>query len=138
MVDNCNIRILFKSPANNIVGFEHSAISPEEKQLLNKAKLIFSRPEILFNFHDTHCRPAPNSIKLNGFTDKHDHQNLSTHTEISAQYHFVCNPEIKLSYISINFFSHFKNIHKINAQWVSATEQGGAALTSDNNQLIIK
>lgn len=137
-IDTQNIDIHFQSPANNIVGFEHSAISKKEKQRVKKATEILSNPALLFLFGGTDCTATSSSIDMGGLLDSHNkHTQQDAHNEITAHYRFQCQSISQLNHIEIQLFNQFTIISEINAQWISEIHQGMSTLTPDNTQLVI-
>ena len=114
------IELNFESPANNILGFEHSAQSSKEKQQVLAAKEILSTTASLFTFNGTTCNPSPSVININSLLQKHEKK----HHKISAQYHFICDSVNDLESIQIQLFNYFKNIAEIKVQWISQYKQG--------------
>lgn len=125
------IELNFESPANNILGFEHSAQSPKEKQKVLAAKEILSTAASLFTFKGTTCSPSPSVININSLLQKREKK----HHEISAQYRFTCDSVNELESIQIQLFNYFENIAEIKIQWISQYKQGMEILTP-NKQLL--
>ena len=125
------IELNFESPANNILGFEHSAQSPKEKQQVLAAKEILSTAASLFIFKGTTCSPSPSVININSLLQKHEKK----HHEISALYRFTCDSINDLESIQIQLFCYFENIAEIKVQWISQYKQGMEILTP-NKQLL--
>lgn len=132
------IEIHFESPANNLVGFEHSAISAKEIQRVKQASKVLSNPASIFLFDGTRCEATFSSIDISDLLNPHDkHGHQDTHNEVSAHYHFQCPSISELNHIEIQLFDQFPAISEIHLQWISETHQGMSTLTPDNTQLVI-
>ena len=132
------IEIHFESPANNLVGFEYSAISTKEIQRVKQASKMLSNPASIFLFDGTRCEVTFSSIDMSDLLNSHDkHGQQDTHTEVSAHYRFQCPSISELNHIEIQLFSLFPTISEIQLQWVSETHQGMSTLTPDKTQLVI-
>lgn len=127
------IKLHFESPANNIVGFEHSAHSNKEKQQVLSAKKTLSSADSLFIFKGTRCSATSSTVNMSALL--HEHKN--NHNEVSAQYQFTCDSVEKLKTINIQLFKYFKNIEEINVQWISPNNQGLEILTPTKSLLNI-
>lgn len=132
------IALNLESPANNIVGFEHSAVTEEDQKKLLSAKNILSRPQSLFEFHGASCSTLSSNIDMNDLQHPSaEHSHHATHKEITALYEFQCNHTHDLESISVHLFKHFPNMTEINIQWVSDTKQGASRLKANNIRLLI-
>lgn len=68
---------------------------------------------------------------------KHD-KKQETHSEITANYQFECSkPKDSIS-VSLGLFDHFRGFEKINAMWVTNTEQGAKTLDAENKSLVLR
>ncbi|TQV70582.1 DUF2796 domain-containing protein [Exilibacterium tricleocarpae] len=144
-VEYKNLEIQFESPATNLVGFEHDASSPDEKQAVKQAEAILESSDLLFSFFGTSCEPEETTVDMAGVTgDQHGHHDHSrghnesthsesTHSEIRAHYRFVCKDAESLKSVSTALFHRFPGIEAINAIWVSASQQGTEWLRPDRN-----
>jgi len=133
-IGNNLVEIQFDSPANNIVGFEHTAKTEKDIQAVNQAKIRLSQTEALFRFIGTSCSPLSTQVNIQGLLDKHKHKE-SSHTEISAFYRFKCDSTEDLTFIQFGLINQFPNISEIQTQWISESNQGMAVLTKKNLQL---
>lgn len=128
------IELHFESPADSIVGFEHTAETSNEIQAVEQAKSHLSKAASLFTFSGTSCKSLSTVVDVHSLLSTHDHQRESSHKEVKAEYHFQCELPA-LTEIKFGFFDQFPNITEIQVQWISETKQGMAVLTQKNNQL---
>ena len=86
VIENGRLEIEVKSPAMNLVGFEHKASSQKHIAAVNKAELLLSNPKNIFSFSDGQCKLINKSIDLSHIKKTHHHiQNKHT-TSINEQY----------------------------------------------------
>jgi hypothetical protein len=136
-ISDTDIKIKFESPASNIVGFEHAAVTIKEKAQLEYAKATLSDSKYLFTFNGASCQPESSVINVLGLSNSIDEgQPSKSHNEISVQYQFTCTSTEDLKNIEIDLFKKFPNISKVKVQWVSNMEQGMSILKPSNNKLI--
>ena len=138
MIRDTGIEIQLKSPASNIVGFEHAAETFKEKALVKQAKATLSSSKSLFIFNGTSCTPISSLINVLGLLHNVDESPPSkNHKEVSGQYQFKCQSTVDLKNIEVHLFKEFPNISQIKVQWISKNEQGMSILKPSQNQLVI-
>jgi hypothetical protein len=138
------LEIVFESPADNIVGFEQKASTPEQERTVKKARDVLSAPHKLFLFAGATCVLTHHHVNVSSILDDegghHDHKShKESHSEIKAEYHFDCKEGDKLKSISVGLLDAFSGIEKLNVMWVTDGKQGSARLnksakTIDLNQ----
>lgn len=65
----------------------------------------------------------------------HDEHKESTHSEVTAEYHFACDSTEDLEHIEVNLINEFERIKVINVQWVSDAHQGSAKIDEDHDHI---
>ena len=153
-----SLEIEFKSPAANLVGFEHQAESAKEKQAVKAAEVILGSPATLFSFAGNGCQLKDVEVDISGLLeedhDDHGHHHerhhsshddhkghsdkSDSHSEIKAHYHFSCNQEKQLESVSTALFSQFPGIENINAMWVTDTVQGSKILAPNSAEFSLR
>ena len=147
-LENDVLEIQFESPAANLIGFEHNARSPEEKQAVKQTETILKSPKRLFSFVGTNCKPTETTVDVTGVMgskhDHHEHHNHSkghddsSHSEITANYRLSCKGAEKLNSIAIALFNQFPGIEKIKVSWVAKNRQGSELLFPDRNKISLR
>ena len=144
-LENDTLEIQFESPAANIVGFEHTAHSTEEKQAVSTAEAALKSPQLLFSFSGADCSPKETTVDVSNVTeDKHKHHHHkedhseSNHSEIKANYRFSCQDAQNINSVSIDFFNQFPSIEKINVMWITGNGQGSALLTENEHSVSLR
>jgi hypothetical protein len=146
VIEGGSLEINLESPAANIIGFEHRAISSEQLQAIVLAKQVLESPAELFTFSGSDCSPALAQANFSDLisddqNDGHHHEhrgNKRSHSEVTASYKFACVPQEKLEAIRVNLISHFSGIEKIRAMWLTDTKQGAIELTPEFNLIVIR
>ncbi len=156
--DQGQLAIEIRSPAADILGFEHAPHTPEQHALLNNAYTLLQTPHTLITLNPT-CtllnshidmpyQAEPDQAHSHDLAHKHEnvstshqekpkeHQHLhkQTHTDITANYTWQCKnaaPPI----ITLNYFTQYPAFNHITAQWVVNNKQGSATLTPNNPTL---
>ena len=161
-VEGSVLEIGIESPSANIVGFEHKANTTEQRQAVDKAKQVLENPSQLFVFSGTSCQLKELAVDMKGVMhteekagdhhhnhekdghhdhhkdhDKHEEKG-ETHSEITANYHFSCDNTADLTSVSVELFALFPSIEKINAKWITASQQGAQTLTAEKYTVQLK
>jgi hypothetical protein len=147
------LQLVFKSPAMNIVGFEHQANSPEQQAKIEWAKQSLSDAAKLFVISknakcvleyvdikssllkaDDHSDDHSDEHKSH-HEDEHDDE-ISSHSEFEAEYHFECASINQLKEINVTLFKTFKSLEEVETHIIS--KSGQALRELDRNNASIK
>ena len=190
-LDQGRLEMHFESPAANIVGFEHKALTREQIHILDGAKVILDSPGDIFIFSGGNCDLKMSEVDISalldaphkqhkahedkghvshtGHHDKHDkhdkrvdhehkrpeahqdhHENLSdssndhnerhetAHTEITAEYKFLCKHGEALSAIQVELMKLFPGIEKLKVYWLTESKQGTVVLSKNFDMIDIR
>ena len=157
-IEGNTVEMELLSPGANIVGFEHTARSAEDKALVARATAVLQNGEDLFAFssgagcrmemaevesalidendgdfdeHDTH----ENDEHSDEHTDEHiderhdEHSEVEEHAEFHARYQFRCGQPERLEYIDVKLFEHFPGTNVLEVQTISPNGQSAHELT---------
>ena len=141
------VEIILESPAANLVGFEHTARTDEEKQKLLAATQTLQAADQLFTLPDAaQCKLDNASINttIDGSHDA-DHAEANTHhdadhaehaadshSDIDVTWTYQCANAEAINSLGVKLFSAFPNgFTKLNAEWVTDTGASAAQLTAD-------
>lgn len=142
------LQLVFKSPAMNIVGFEHQANSHEQEEKVHLAEQTLSDASRLFlinpnaqctlkDLHVSSSLLAKNDEHGSHSEEEHDkHEEKSSHSEFEAEYDFDCKNLSALKEIRVALFDVFTSIEEIEAQII--TDSGQKLLELDHNNTSIK
>ncbi len=129
--EGTNWHISLVVPAGDILGFEHSPETEEQRQAINKLAGKLETNEKVFALNDECSLDKVNhNLKTQG---EHHHDGEHGHHDVEVEYNFTCNSaSIELS---ITLFDWITSIEKIQAQWVVQGGQGQKTLTPNQPTL---
>jgi hypothetical protein len=136
------VEIELTSPAIDLVGFEHTARTEQERERVKAAASRLAQPETLFSLSEAGCQHLETTIDLADIIhdDKliegqaHSHHDHS-HTDIVANYKYHCQDPTLLSSMTVALFAVFPGIEKIDVVWIKATQQGAATLSANHRTI---
>jgi hypothetical protein len=151
VLDGSNLVIELKSPAVNIVGFEHAPEDEQQSHEVHEAIELLKEGEKLFvlttaaqcTLLETH---VDNDMKQ-GHHEEHeahdhedahsgeDHGDDSTHSEFEATYHFECVKPDSLKSIDVLLFSEFSGFEELEVQLLTPKRQTADELTPKKFQI---
>jgi hypothetical protein len=71
--------------------------------------------------------------------DKQQHaQQNSKHSEVVANYQYHCENIAQLTQLTVQVFEQFSSIEKINAMWITESNQASATLNANNNRIYLR
>lgn len=133
------LQLVFKSPAMNIVGFEHQANSPEQFSKLEWAKQSLSEAARLFLINQSaecvfeHVDIKSTLLEADDHSDEHDNhmqadhtaagENEGSHSEFEAEYHFKCANISKLKEIRVTLFDVFPSLEEVESHIITHSGQ---------------
>ena len=131
-----DLEINFDSAAMNLLGFEHRASSPTEKQQVIALRQQLSEVAQRLRLQGGQCqlREQWTSIdeRLEPETDKHAEHDEARHRDISARYRFHCTQPSTLRGLRTDLLSQYPALVSLSVQWLIEGRQG--ALTLDNSR----
>ena len=132
--DGSNLEIELSSPGMDIVGFEHAAATPGDKETVSNA-LSALRAKT-----GTISLPAAAECSLREAhatfgEDEHGHHAATDHREISAHWHFSCTQPDQLTHVDVDLFDLFPNIGTVEVRAITSRGQVGAKLTAKQRRL---
>lgn len=141
-LDGSTLEIELRSPAMNLVGFEHAPSSEADKRRIAVARQQLEQPNALFGLPAAAgCTLAETELESPLFVGAghdhdgergHDGNHESQHSEIHAHYHFDCAAPQALQALDLQgLFEAFPSTQKIQAQLIGPNGQQGAQLSAD-------
>ena len=160
VIEGNKLEIQLRSPAINIVGFEHKASTEQQIKKVKQSEIKLHEHKALFSFSSGGCRltqaqiDLANLIKKNTIEkDVHDHQKsdldhnhekekekekeYDNHSEVVAHYYYDCEDMDDLSSLSLGFFDVFPAMQQINGIWITTSGQGAITLTIQNKTIML-
>jgi len=140
VIENKTIEIELESPAVDLVGFEHYALTKENIVAVDKTELILGQYKRLFSFTGGNCKLVSyfSNVLAIKQSKVDSHQHDKNHSEITAKYSFYCDETKDLSSIAVTVFDVFSGVKQINAMWITEIEQNATTLNAKNNIIYLK
>jgi hypothetical protein len=154
VIEGNKLEMQLRSPAMNIVGFEHKARTEQQILKVKQSELKLHDHSALFSFSSGGCRLTQAKIDLSDLIehkttekDAHDHHKSELdhnhekedehgdHNEVVAHYYYDCEDMDDLSSLSLGFFAVFTAMQQINSIWITTSEEGAAALNRSNKTI---
>jgi len=145
-----DVEISLRSPAMNIVGFEHAPRTEEQRRRFHEAREVLRDGGRLFAFPGASCRLDESQVRrdFGEREDEHDHEEHEdegghddsehghteggdepAHSEIHARYGFRCEGRVET--IEVALFDAFPDTGEIHVQYLTDDSQGAQTLTPD-------
>jgi hypothetical protein len=135
------LEINLKSPAANIVGFEHKATAEKHIKAAKKAKASLEASG-LFLFSGSDCSLKKADVDMSSVFEQgpqhSDHDDYEGHSEISAHYSYECSTGEKLETLSVDLISLFPAIETLKVMWLTDSQQGAMELTPKSKLIRIR
>lgn len=155
-VEGDEVHMELRSPAANMVGFEHPPASAADHEAVRRAMHRLENGEALFRLTaPAGCRLEDTRVDtpLSATGDHHDeaegtragaahdhhghdhdgHHETSgddAHTDITAIYRFHCESPARLAGLEVTLFEAFPATQRLRVQYITAQGQGAADLTA--------
>ena len=149
-LDGHQLFLEMRSPAMNIVGFEHAAQSDADKASVEAARKTLEHFTALYVVDQgAHCRLKSVGVDSALLDDhdkhddhgheEHDHDKHGgdEHSEFHVRYVAVCQHPEALRKIAVNLFARFPSIEEIDVQIISDSGQTALELDRDNPVIVL-
>lgn len=133
------LEIELRSPAMNLVGFEHAPSSEADKAKIASVRKQLEQPAPLFGLPPAAgCTLAESELdsplfegEIHEHEHEHEHDHEGQHSEIHAHYRFECATPQALTELDLQgLFNAFPGTEKIQAQLIGPNGQRGAQLSA--------
>ena len=155
-LDKKLLYIHFKSPAVNLVGFEHPPHDEQQQNAIADALKVLKQSDVALMLpvkagckiqstksdwqgeedHDEHGHEEGHDEEGH---DEHDHEKADGeeggHSEFIAEYQFHCKDANALSHIDVLLFKQFPGIEEIDVQAILPGRQQAGELDADNHRI---
>ena len=161
------LAVEYLTPAANIVGFEHTASTEEQKHTVHEAIELLETGNVLIMPSDAACSLAHAKVEHetegddheehieeeHGEHEKHEEdeehakeehdkheehaEEEGTHSEFHVEYEYRCENMGALTHIDVELFKHFPGNEKITTQAITPNGQKGMELTANSARLIL-
>ena len=129
VLENEQVLIGLKSPAANIVGFEHYPETDEQKAAVGAAMRTLKSPR-LFRFSGSSCQLVDANVETDLLAED-DHG----HADFEVEYRFGCSDTNQVTGIDTGLFQQFPGIAHLRVQFIKGISQGASHLTAENPSL---
>ncbi len=148
-MENNELYIELISPAADIIGFEHTPETKEEKSAMQKAVGKLRVGKRMFEFSKEAGVRFEKAVVKTGLQHEcdHDHETHDSkhhdheegangqHSDVAVEYRFLCATPDKLKSIDVKLFKYFKSLEKIHVQVLTRTKQTAVELTNENTTI---
>lgn len=132
-IDARQLAIQFRSPAMNLLGFEHRPRSAQDQAAVSRALALLRAPATQFQpSSDAGCRVVKSEVT------PPDWAHSAEHSEFAANYEFDCERPAALRQLDVRLLQHLDADVKIEAQVASSEGQRSAELTRSNPRLSLR
>ena len=116
------------SPAQNVFGFEHEAVSDDDLATVADRTDVLKEGDVLAVNDEAGCslsEPGSTQIVQDG-----------SHSELTASWTYACdNPEEIAAIDASTLFAEFPNFEDVDVQWISDSAQGAGELSPSEDSL---
>lgn len=151
-LEGSELVIALKSPAANIVGFEHAPQDEVQRAALDKALASLKDPDALFGLPEgASCTLIDVSVETplteGGDRDDEHHDKAhahekeelghhdQAHANIEAEYHYDCRNAEALRHVDVRLFEVFPATESLNVQYVTSRAQGAVELNAKSSRI---
>lgn len=138
------VAMALRSPAANIVGFEHEPGNDAQHKAVDAARALLERGQWLVLNGEAGCTLTDSEVHTKGLGEDHGHDDDKNddddhhdegHADFTAEYSFQCDSPAALRSLTVNLFDDFPGTEHIEAQVIGPKGQAGAELTSERREL---
>ena len=143
LIDGKTIAFELKSPALNVLGFEHEPKTKEERKLVKKANKKLSDYKNVISIPGLNCQLKESAVN-SPYEDDHDKEEHyhphelhdDDHSDYYLSYSLTCENMNNLKTIEVKLFENFDGFENIEVMWINQNGSGSSELTKE--QRIIK
>ncbi len=141
-----------KTPAYNLLGFEHAPRSDEQRDLLDRTRVALDELEALITF-PRHCTRVSGTVTVPGWAESvadgdhgeehdrdhhhhHDHEHDShqghhdhQHEDFVTRHEFACRDTLTMDSVGFPLFESYPAFERVQVQWLLDSGQGAAVVT---------
>ena len=136
-LDGSTLEIELRTPAMNLVGFEHMPSSDADKKAVADAQRQLQQPDTLFGVPaSAGCSLTKSELESPLFEDvhadhEHEHEHEHEHSDIHAHYALTCTTPGALSQLDLApLFQHFPATRTLHVQLIGPNGQKGQEATA--------
>ncbi|MDN6320896.1 MAG: DUF2796 domain-containing protein [Marinobacter sp.] len=126
-VNDNQIDLLFMSPADNLLGFEHEPRTTEQQQRSGSVT-DWLKTTPLINSAESTCTVQAAEVQHQSHDDGHAHGGQQHHADIEATQVLVCPGLKKAGSLITPITVRFSGVEHLNIEWVGPDGQGATRL----------
>lgn len=137
-LDGTTLEIELRSPAINLLGFEHRPGSAAERSRLAQTRATLERPEALLSLPaEARCTLTEARLESPLFTDHDHHEHGSAaHNDIQAHYRYDCTDPDALRALDLRqLFEAFPGTERVEAQIIGPNGQQGGQVRAQQTRI---
>lgn len=141
------LSVEYIAPAANIVGFEHTPSTKDQKHAVHEAIELLETGKVLNIPADAACTLTHAEVEHEDESDEHEEhakdeheehgEDEGAHSEFHVQYEYQCGNMGALPHIDVELFKYFPANEKITTQIITPSGQKGVELTPNSTRLIL-
>lgn len=129
------IRGVFRTPMDNLLGFEHSPKTEAQKATVDRLRQRLGDTSRFFAPNATaQCHPTKANFSSSIFSN----QPQNGHSDLEYQFGFDCKNPRELTSIEAVLFGDYPRLHEIRTELVTETGQQAVTLKKGNRRVILK
>lgn len=147
-LDGNLLELEWRSPAANLLGFEHAPRSDEQRAVVARVQAQLGEAATLFGIPAAaDCRLAESQLDSPLFaaapSDEHEHEHeheqpADTHSEVHVRYRFTCRQPAALEALDLGeLFRRFPATEKLQVQLIGPHGQQGSELSPAHSRLTL-
>lgn len=151
VLEGTSLQIQLRSPAMNLLGFEHEAADAGQRAKVENVRKSLANAAGLFQIDRAHCRLTDHSADFGSVVQEphahgreehraahHEHDREPAHSDIEAHYHYQCQRPDEIHSLSTGIRAMFPGIKVLQVQWIVRGRQGAATLDNTRHRVIFR
>lgn len=156
VLEGQQLDIELRSPAINLLGFEHHANSPEQQIRMESAKDTLADANSLFHLDSAGCQLTDHGVDFSSVVkgraqhdkdhheeehdaDHHDkYHEAHGHSDIEAYYRYRCEQPDELRSLTTTISIEFPDTRSLQVQWIVNGRQGATTLDNGQHRIVFR
>ncbi|MDO3720991.1 DUF2796 domain-containing protein [Marinobacter sp. chi1] len=132
VIENSQVDIVFSSPAGNLLGFEHTAHTEEEKTVVRVVTEWLSATPLL-NTPSGTCTLKASEPDVDSYAGHQYHD--GEHSDIQVSQTLDCPGTGNAPELTTPLLKQYPGLEELDVMWVTPTGQGGTVLTDPQQSI---
>lgn len=141
-VEGDSADLIFRSPAANLLGFEHEPRTDEQRQAVQEANTWFSETPLV-KIGGNNCEVAAHAVQhLEEADEEHEHhhhddgkqEEAASHSDYEVTQQVKCDGSLEKG-LKTPLLEQFPGIEHLAVDWVSSTGQGQTTLEAGESEV---